>query len=89
MHEHAFALGEVPDPATSDNSANAKYFRLWMELNFSRRMELLLRRGVNINAPECASVRTRASKMAVERDGLPPVQLQGFGGGNASFRQRR
>jgi hypothetical protein len=52
-------------------------------------MELLLRRGVNINARECASVRTRVSEMAVERDGLPPVQLQGLGGGNAGFHLRR
>jgi hypothetical protein len=76
---------KVPHPATSDNSAGAKYFRSWKELNFSRRMELLPRCGVNVNARECASVRTRASKMAVERDGFPPVQLQGFGAGTPAF----
>jgi len=45
---------EVPHPATIDNVATGKKFKLRMELNFPRVMELFSGRRVNINAQKCA-----------------------------------
>jgi len=43
-------LGKFLTPATTDNVAIAKYFGIWMELNFCEGAELFVRRRVNPNS---------------------------------------